>query len=147
MFDTDTDIRSIPDDPKRTAAPHQAPGEIEPPEPRELSPAQLRALPAEVERDIMACLKGEQDFRGYDRYGTPTTWTPYDLWVELTNDMQQEDIAATLAAVLDYRPWEENDFIWALRNRIEWEILDPLIKQQVLWRSELAPDETAEQWT
>jgi len=66
--------------------------------------------------------------------------------VDLTNDMQQEEIAATLAAVLDYRPWEENDFIWALKTRLEREILDPIIKQQVLWRSELASDE-AGQWT
>jgi len=64
MFDTDTDIRRIPDDPRRVAPPYQAPGEIEPPAPREPSAAQLRALTAEVEMDIMACLKGEQDFRG-----------------------------------------------------------------------------------
>jgi len=146
MLAANTSMHHIPDDPYRVAPPYQAPGEIEPPEPRPPSAAQLRALTAEVEMDVLACLKGEQDFMGYDNHGTASVWTPYDLWVVLTNDMKENEIAATLAGVLDYRPWEENDFIWALRCTIERELLDPFVKEQVQWRAELAPDEAMGEW-
>jgi len=144
MFDTDTDIRRIPDDPRRVAPPHCAPGEIEPPAPREPGTAQVRALTAEVEMDVLACLKGERNFMGYSNDGHLSAWTPYELWAVLTNDMKENEIAHTLAAVLDFRSWCEDYAMLSFKWHLEREILDPFVAEQVKWRVELACDENDE---
>jgi len=146
MLAANTSMHHIPDDPYRTAPPWQAPGEIEPPEPREPSPAQLRVLTAEVEADVLACLKGEKDFMAFDQRGCISSWTPYELWSVLTNDMKEGEIAATLAAVLEYRAWGDNGDTWNLRCVLEREFLDPFVAEQVKWRAEFAPDEAAGEW-
>jgi len=146
MLAANTSMHHIPDDPMRTAPPWQAPGEIEPPEPRELSPAQLRTLTAETEADVLACLKGEKDFMAFDQRGCINSWTPYELWVVLTNDMKENEIARTLACVLGCYAWKENDDILSFKWHIEREIIDPFVAEQVKWRAEFAPDEAAGEW-
>jgi len=143
MLTTNTALNLFPDDPMRVAPPHCAPGEIEPPEPRQPSAEQLRALTREAENDLMACLKGERDFLAYEPDGTLQLLDGYELWAVLTEDMKSSEIAATLCAVLAY---EDTDFFWNLRRTLWKDIAGPFVAEQVKWRVEFASEEAMEQW-
>jgi len=143
MLTTNNASHTFPDDPMRVAPPHCAPGEIEPPEPRQPSAEQLRALTREAENDLMACLKGKRDFLAYEPDGTLQRLDGYELWAVLTDDMKTSEIAATLGAVL---ACADTDFLWNLRRTLWRYIADPFVAEQVKWRVEFASEEAMEQW-